>query len=411
MEIATMSERLSKFLSSLSKPQNATQQKWFVELSEFDFPTTKNEYWKYTRLNKIASLQLKQENSLKISSSDLDEYNDCKNLIVFENGIFNASASRLEKDISITKNTPENFVQLHKKNDLFLALNDTFCKEQIQINITKKQVVNHAIALVFLNTQSSLLSSPNVFIHAAEYSESKFSFHFIGNKNSQNFINSRLQVSVGENAKVEIDKIQNQHESEFIISNEQISQAKNSNFKINTVTLNGAIVRNNIDIQVQGENCETHMNGAIIAKGTSHIDNHTFVDHQVANCFSNENYKYVLDEKSTGVFNGRVIVQQHAQKINAYQKNANILLSDFAQINSKPELEIYADDVKCSHGSTTGQLDEDAVFYLQTRGISKNKAQKLLVSAFTQDVFDEMNSEITTKQIQNTLSQEFGWNN
>jgi len=184
----------------------------------------------------------------------------------------------------------------------------------------------------------------------------------------------------------------------------------NSNFKINTITLSGGLVRNNINITVAGENCETHMNGAVITKDNQHIDNHTFVDHQVANCFSNENYKYVLADKSTGVFNGRVIVQKDAQKINAYQNNGNILLSDQATINSKPELEIYADDVKCSHGSTTGQLDENAIFYLESRGISKEKAKKLLVSAFIGEVIEELDNKDFITFIKSQLEEIHNWN-
>jgi len=151
------------------------------------------------------------------------------------------------------------------------------------------------------------------------------------------------------------------------------------------------------------------MNGAVVTNDKQHVDNHTFVDHKVPNCYSNENYKYVLDGHSTGVFNGRVIVRQDAQVINAYQNNGNILLSDHATINSKPELEIYADDVKCSHGSTTGQLDENALFYLETRGISKENARKLLVSAFVGEVIEAVEIEAITTLVQNLLHDIHGW--
>jgi Fe-S cluster assembly protein SufD len=151
------------------------------------------------------------------------------------------------------------------------------------------------------------------------------------------------------------------------------------------------------------------MNGAMIGKGKQHIDNHTFVNHKVPKCYSNEDYKYVMDEQSTGVFNGRVVVQKDAQVINAYQNNGNILLSDDASIYSKPELEIYADDVKCSHGSTTGQLDEDALFYLQARGISKEKARKILVSAFLGGQLSAIDQEEISQLIEGILKKDFGW--
>ena len=135
--------------------------------------------------------------------------------------------------------------------------------------------------------------------------------------------------------------------------------------------MNGGLVRNNLNIDVKGENCTTNLNGVYQLKGNQHVDNHTVVDHLVPNCESNELYKGIIDEKSTAVFNGKVFVRRNAQKINAFQSNGNVLLSDDATVNSKPELEIYADDVKCSHGSTTGQLDEEAVFYLRARGLSE----------------------------------------
>ncbi len=161
---------------------------------------------------------------------------------------------------------------------------------------------------------------------------------------------------------------------------------------------------------MNGENCETNLNGVYLGKGQMHVDNHSVVDHKVPNCESNEMYKGVMDDKSTAVFNGKVFVRKDAQKINAFQSNGNVLLSDSATVNSKPELEIYADDVKCSHGSTTGQLDEDAIFYLRARGISESSARKMMVAAFIGEVLDDkIKSEEVLSFIQRKLHLMYGW--
>jgi len=207
-----------------------------------------------------------------------------------------------------------------------------------------------------------------------------------------------------------IDKVQYESEQSFHISTEEVQQAKNSNFTINTFTLNGGIVRNNLHINVNGENCESHLNGAYLLKNKQHVDNHTIVDHKVANCESFELYKGVMDDSSTGVFNGKVFVRKDAQKINAFQSNGNVLLSDNATINSKPELEIYADDVKCSHGSTTGQLDEEAVFYLRARGLSEKSARQLMVSAFIGEVLEKVENQQVLDFIHKVLKDRFDWN-
>ena len=169
------------------------------------------------------------------------------------------------------------------------------------------------------------------------------------------------------------------------------------------------MVRNNLNIEVNGENCYTHLNGMYLLIENQHVDNHTLVDHKKPHCESHELYKGVVNDKATAVFNGKVFVRKDAQKINAFQSNANVLLSDDATINSKPELEIYADDVKCSHGSTTGQLDEEAVFYLRARGLSEKSARKLMITAFIDDVIEKTENEEVKSFIIHILQERFDW--
>jgi len=189
---------------------------------------------------------------------------------------------------------------------------------------------------------------------------------------------------------VEYYKIQNDATHANQVSTTHIRQVGKSYVHTVTVSLDGGIVRNNLNIILDAERCEAHLYGLYFQKGKSHIDNHTVVDNVKPNCFSNELYKGVMNDEASGVFNGKIFVQQLAQKTNAYQSNKNVLLSDNASVNTKPQLEIFADDVKCSHGCTVGQLDEDALFYLQSRGISEKTAHSLLVRAFATDILEHV---------------------
>ena len=186
-----------------------------------------------------------------------------------------------------------------------------------------------------------------------------------------------------------------------------VAQAANSTATVNTITLDGGLVRNDLRFDVNGSNCTTNLYGLYPLRGKQHVDNHTVVDHKVPHCESNEHYKGILNDQSTGVFNGKVFVRQDAQKTNAFQSNQNILLTDTADMNSKPELEIYADDVKCSHGSTTGQFDEEAVFYLRSRGIGEENARKLLIQAFADDVLDNVSNEALRDWLTERVAQQF----
>ena len=405
-----LSEKMTSFLSELEIPKNDFQKNELEKLQQMEFPTTKDEYWKYTRLGKISNSLFTTPTNLS-KSLVITDYLVSDNYIVIENGIIHQELSNYTNEFGIQFLEPEkgtNDSEL-SENDIFNSINTTFYQKAIQINCAKNKTINQPLQLVFVGTGNKTISNIRLKLRAEKSSSSSIILTCISNNSTQSFVNLITEIAVEENAQFTLHKIQAENDTSLSISTIQATQAKNTHLKINTFTLSGLLVRNNINIAVQGENCETYMNGAMIANGKQHIDNHTFVDHQVANCYSNENYKYVLDNDATGVFNGRVVVRQDAQSINAYQKNGNILLSDRASINSKPELEIYADDVKCSHGSTTGQLDEDALFYLETRGIQKEKARKLLVYAFVGEVINSTNNESVLKLVKQLLNKLHNW--
>ena len=204
------------------------------------------------------------------------------------------------------------------------------------------------------------------------------------------FINSVSEIYLGKDSTLDHYKLQNKDEHSTLINSLYFYQEAGSNLSSNAISLNGGIIRNNTVVKLAGENSSCHISGVYLMDRNQHIDNQVLIDHMVPNCQSNEMFKGILDDHASGIFNGHVIVRKDAQKTNAYQSNKNILLTDKATVDAKPFLEIYADDVKCSHGATVGQLDSDAMFYIRSRGISESNARILLMYAFAAEVVNKI---------------------
>lgn len=390
-----------------------------AKLAQLDFPTTKAEYWKYTRvapLVKNAYVVAASQKSLKLEA---ERYKSMTEL-VFVNGFYrpdlssphtgdemiacSLSEAKTKYPSMITANFSSNTKAL---DEVFAVLNTAYHNDGAFILIKKNKSVEKPIHILhYLEGEARLLQPRNLII-AEEGSEARIVESFQKGNGNGAFINSVSEISVAENAKLEFNKIQDIGPENSHIATEQISQQRNSDFSITTFSLSGKLLRNNLNIILQEENAVSYLNGLYLAKGTQHVDNHTVIDHMAPHCNSNETYKGILNERSTGVFNGRVLVRRAAQKTNAFQSNANILLTDEATSNSKPELEIYADDVKCSHGSTTGQLDEEALFYLQARGIGKDAARNMLLQAFAGEVLEKSSIEEVKEKIGNYLVQRY----
>jgi Fe-S cluster assembly protein SufD len=378
-------------------------------LSEFDFPTTRNEQWKYTRLTKLSQLKLHQSSNTHLKSNA--PLNNIQVISVVNGNI--ASVSQISgvktakfSEISVDKlNQIGRNINLHE--NVFHALNSVFINDGLFIEIDENQQIENPIQLIVENNEQGVFSPTRFFILAKRGSSAQFVLNF--SSSSESFSLPIVEYHVGQNARLTVDKIQLESDESFTVSTDQVYQERDSYFKINTISLSGKFIRNNLNILVDGENCETHLNGTYLPKDDQLIDNHTIVDHLQPNCNSNELYKGVLNGKSIGVFNGKVFVRPNAQKINAFQSNANVLISDDASMNSKPELEIYADDVKCSHGSTTGQMDEDAIFYLRARGISEKSAKALMSQAFIGDVLNKIDNEEVFDYVQSKLVELHDW--
>ena len=403
--------KIAKTSIAISSDLKATAE---ATLENTDLPTTRDEHWKYTRVAKLAKINFTNTRGT-VNSIDDFIIDPTKATFVFVNGNFssNLSSREIPNGVSVellSESTGIDSSLIKTEGEVFSAINTTYLTDGVSINIEKNAVVDTPIQVLHILDGAEELSNFKSIINAGDFSKANIVQGFFATESTaKSLANVTSEIKVGANAFLTVDKVQFENEASFHISTEQVEQGKDSTFTINTVTLNGGLVRNNLNIDVIGENCTTNLNGAYITKGKQHVDNHSIVDHKVPNCVSNELYKGVMDESSTGVFNGKVFVRKDAQKINAFQSNRNVLLSDSATINSKPELEIYADDVKCSHGSTTGQLDEDAIFYLRARGLSKKAATQFLVSAFITDVIVKIENENVRNFAFDLLKQRFDW--
>ncbi len=382
-------------------------------LKDAELPTTRNEAWKYTRLAKLNKVAFVQNEDTSLSRSFEIDREACRITFVNGNLATNLSDLKLPEGVNIVRlrgNQHEQFKLKTNPEELFGAINLSYLSDGIYIHVSKKVKVDQPIEIIHVLKGSDVISNFKTIIKAEEFSQVNIIQGFFAEDGASScFMNNSLEIDVMDNAILSLDKIQDENKEAFHISNEMIDQQKDSTFTINTHTLNGGLVRNNLNIRVLGTNCSTNLFGTYLLNGRQHVDNHTVVDHKVPHCESNELYKGVMNDQSTGVFNGKVFVREDAQKINAFQSNANILLSDTASINSKPELEIYADDVKCSHGSTTGQLDEEAIYYLQTRGISKTSARNLLIRAFVEEVLENIANENVRQFTESRLNDRFNW--
>ena len=383
-------------------------------LLHLDFPTTKTEFWKYTRLAKLAQLRLNQE---KIRENEQVVAPLTDNGIVRITNGYITSFSKEIAGLTITpfsKCSEQQLSLIGKKADLkqniFLALNTLYSQEGLFIEVEENAQIEGVFQLLFHAHGENCFAPFRVFIHVKKGSSFKLIQQFTAS-GEHLFSLPIVEYLIEENARISCDKLQMENASSFLLCEDYSIQKRNSTVLLNTFSISGAWVRNNSSFLIEGENCETNLNGAYLLKDLQHLDNHTIVDHIAPHCNSNELYKGILSGKSTGVFNGKVFVRPNAQKISAFQSNANVLLSDDASVNSKPELEIYANDVKCSHGSTTGQLDEDAVFYLRARGLSEKSARSLITQAFIAEVVDKVEQKEVRDFIKNKLVELHDWTN
>ena len=368
-------------------------------LNSLTFPNRNQEKWKYSKFSKIKKTLF--NNSPSFNIKELKELLlPIKEglVIVIENGRFNASLSKLYElkglkitPFSATNKAVEETMDGYNEsyNSYFSFLNHAYLEDGFLIDVEQDINVSDVINIVNINTAESNLANTRINVVLAQNSSLEIKQYFLGTKKAKNsLINHISEFNIADSAKLKIDKFQ-KFEDNFNICSEFIKQGKSSYFSINTFSNSGSFIRNDVNVEVAGEFCHTELNGVFNPNENQYIDHHTTIDHLVANCNSFENYKGIIRGNGIGVFNGKVIVHQDAQKIEAFQQNNNVLIDDDSIVYSKPELEIYADDVKCSHGSTTGQFDDEALFYLRSRGLSRTKATEMLTIGFVNEVIEK----------------------
>lgn len=386
------------------------RQKAFEALNKMGIPTTRHEEWKYTRIGSFFNKEYQYtEVQSPLSAADLAAIRlpgyEQANELIYINGRYSSELSVVRsKGLTVqslqeaAKNEYKDIVSKHLGHssnylkDGIIALSTAFVQDGVFVHIKKGQIIEHPIYMYNITDarQANILAQPRTLVYVGENAQVKFveTFNTLGTQES--FTNRVIEIVVEKDAITEYYKIQTDASHASQVATTHIQQIGKSYTHTVTVSLNAGLVRNNLNIVLDEERCEAHLYGIYLQQGQSHIDNHTVVDHAKPHCESNELYKGMLDDQSTGVFNGKIFVRQDAQKTNAYQSNKNVLLSEGASVNTKPQLEIFADDVKCSHGCTIGRLDDESLFYLRSRGIPENIARSLLLHGFALDILEQI---------------------
>lgn len=392
---------------------------------ELGIPSKKDEEYKYTNLKEISEKNYNffPKESHNITKEQIDALHlgeEHFDWIVFINGQLHKELSKISienveflsfnfalNDAKHKEVFEKYFNTIASKELAFTNLNLAYCKQGFFLKVPKNVVIEKPIHVFYLsqnqdentvyNTRNLLIAEEGSKVEIIE-SHHNFDDTFV-------FTNSVTEIFSYPNAKADWHKVQNDSDTSYLMDHTFAKQERDSLTTVNTFTFGGKLVRNNLDFIHNGENINSFMNGITIIGGEQTVDHHTAVHHKKPNCESYQNYKGIYKDKSHGVFNGKVFVDKIAQKTNAYQQNNNILLNEGAMIDTKPQLEIFADDVKCSHGCTVGQLNEDALFYLRARGISKKEAQALLLYAFANDAMQNIDIEPLKVKISKLLAE------
>ena len=438
IEATQVNKDTDPYLSSFAQLQQELEGKqppWLQQIrkaaisrfSDLGFPTSGQEEWKYTEVAPIRRTAFKpaayELNGL--TTERLTGLTFC-NLqcprLVFLNGHYSAELSSLKglpKTVQVQslaevlKQNPD-LVKPHLtqharyEDHPFVALNTALIQDGALVHVPKGEVIQEPIHLLFLSTaaEEAVAVHPRNLILVDGNSQVTIVESHIGLHKGVYFTNSVTEIVAAENTVVDHYKLHQESKKAFHIATMQVYQDRSSSVRTFNATLGGKLTRNEVNVVLDGDGAECHLEGLYLISGSQHVDNHTRLEHAKPHCDSREMYKGILDEKATGVFHGRIVVRPGAQKTDSKQTNNNLLLSDEALINTKPQLEIYANDVKCTHGATIGQLDPDALFYLRSRGIDPTTARSLLIYAFASQVVNRIKVDLVRTELDEYL---FSW--
>jgi Fe-S cluster assembly protein SufD len=437
--VITATQQLESYLESFSEFEKLAvghalpwlrklRQDAFARFCEVGFPTTHDEDWRFTNVSAIAqtAFPLTRNRRVRLSQQELEPYRvagvACQ--LVFVNGHFARELSSLGKlpngvkvsslagEISSNPGAIEPHLgrYLDIRRDAFCALNTAFVEDGAYVHIARGTLVEEPICLLFVSTADDApsMSHPRNLMVAEEDSQATFVEDYVSldgdGGSGAAFCNTVTELVAGDHTVLSHYMIEREHTEAFNISTLRIQQGRSTNVVSHSVLLGGALVRNNVHPVLAGEGGECLINGLFIGNGRQQLDNYMLVEHASPRCSSRQFYNGILDGHAHGVFHGRIIVHKDAQKTDAKQTNRNLLLSDDAQIDTKPQLEIYADDVKCTHGATIGQIEGDALFYLRSRGIDEVSARKLLLFAFAGECLDRMKQGPVRKHVEGLIN-------
>ena len=430
MNVATEKQSLSQeLIASRGLSQitgtSASRERAFEAFKAIGLPEGKHEEYRFTPIAKLLAKTFKAEELYTkpaVASHDVSGLVPeglPGNCIVFVNGVFSQSLSKLSGNSQVVIKPFAEALEGHgqvigksrdeiaENNDPFALLNTALWQDGLFIHVPDNTTGEGPLHIFHLHdaTEGKVASHTRLMVVVGKHAEFSIIERTASTGPHTVFNTINEEILVDENAAFSYCKIQNDSGDLIHVGNTTVHQKDSSRADTYTVTLNGKLIRNNLNIIIDGEGCESHFYGLYLTEGDTLADNHTTVDHRKPNSFSNELYKGLMDGKSKGVFNGKIYVRPHAQKTNAFQSNRNILLSDTATINTKPQLEIWADDVKCSHGCTTGQLDKEALFYLQSRGIPKDIAKGMLLYAFAGEVINAIKDGQVRDYVDSVISE------
>lgn len=394
----------------------------FARFYEKGFPTTRDEDWRFTNVAGIARTAFRPAGEAKVAIVEAAGWiaERAAAQLIFVNGRFVtrlAPVSRLPKGVvvaSLREQLEQHPETLEKRlgryadseRDAFVALNTAFVSEGAYIHVPRGVVVEGPIVLLYLSTEDTRpsMTQPRNLIVAEDGSQVSVVEDYVSvGGESIAFSNAVTELVAGDNAHAQHFLIEREHTKAYNVSTLRIEQGRNANVTSHSVLVGGGLVRNNVHPVLAGEGGECLINGLFLGAGRQHLDNYMHVEHAAPHCSSRQFYNGILDGQSHGVFHGRIVVHKAAQKTDAKQTNRNLLLSDDAQIDTKPQLEIYADDVKCTHGATIGQIEENALFYLRSRGISEAEARRLLLMAFAEECIERMQAGEARKHVEHLI--------
>ena len=395
-------------VAKASAPNAAAPPAALDYIEQNSLPGTKTEAWLKTNLRPLLQQQYSPAKAATLTDAQLAEYQIEgleANRLVFVNGFYVAELSQIispDKELVVLSRTEAKTqyadllakIDAKPENSVFTAINTAYAADGVFVCIPRGKTLSHPLHIIHVadTAEASLMQERNLIV-LEENAHAKVIESYMATNEQANFTNVALRIVLGQAASLDYNLFQRQSHAAYLLHDTQVWQERDSRLLANAITLQGALVRNSLSVTHEGKGVETDLNGLYLVDGNQHVDNHLYVNHAQPHCNSNQFYRGIIDNEASAVFTGKVYVAQDSQQTNANQSNKNILLTDTAKVSSKPQLEIYADDVACSHGSSTGQLDADAMFYMVQRGLSKHDAKVFLLFAFVADVVNKISIE------------------